>query len=191
MKKFLLILPISILLFSGCNSSSGNAELRVKAMCDCVQEVVDLSGLNALNIEDKLNEIDKNSDKEIKFSKCLFGVFEQMSKDLDELKQEEKKTYTKNFMKASIDCECTDKVMDLIPFDMLKVTLPLMKSEMERMISRKERNKSDYENTTSAADDYLNELSDTDAGSYDDYQKELDKAMKDAEKAIQELNEEL
>ncbi len=188
MRNSLFLLTVLVLLLTGCNGGAGNAELRANAMCDCVQEVVDLSGLDALNIEDKFKEIDKNSGKQIKFSKCLFGVFEQMSKDMDELKLEDKKTYTKNFMKASIDCECTDKVMDLIPFDMLKVTLPLMKSEMERMISRNERNKSDYENTSSAADDYLNELSDMGAGSYDDYQKELDQAMKDAEKAIEELN---
>jgi hypothetical protein len=133
MKRILLLLPLGLILLTGCNSSSGNAELRAKAMCDCMEGIIDFSSLNAVNIEDKFEEAMRKNDNQEKLSKCMLSVFEEISKDLDDLKQDEKKEYTKTLLKAGIDCDCADKMMDLIPYDLLKVGIPKMKKDIERM----------------------------------------------------------
>ncbi len=136
MKKKLFFLPVVIVALSGCGGSDGNAELRANAMCDCVKEIVDISSINATNIEDKMREIDRDKSKQTKYAKCLLGVLEGMNTDIADLNQEEKKGYTKTLLKAGIDCECTDKLMDNIPYDMLKIAMPSLKEEVERMESR-------------------------------------------------------
>jgi hypothetical protein len=188
MKRILFFIPVGLLFLTSCNSSSGKAELRANAMCDCIKDAVDLSGLTTINIEDKFEEIDKDKDKQVKFSKCIFSVFEEMSKDLDDLKQEEKKAYTKELLKAGIDCDCSDKLMDLIPFDLLKISLPMMKKELERTISRNESRKREYENDMSY--DYSSDAADEGSiNDYEAYQNEIDAAVQEAERAIEELSE--
>jgi hypothetical protein len=188
MKSILLTLPLLIVFLYGCSNSTSNAELRANAMCDCVKDAVDLSSLTAINIEDKFDDIDKNADKQVKFSKCIFGVFEEMTKDLDNLKQEEKKAYTKTLLKAGIDCDCSDKLMDLIPFDLLKISLPMMKSELERTISRNQERARESAEESIIDSSYPDEMNDLSSDDLDEYQKEIDEAVKEAERAMEELN---
>jgi hypothetical protein len=136
MKKLLIFLPIGMLVLYGCGGNSGNAELRANAMCDCVKEVVDITSINAANIEDKMQELNRDKVKQTKYAKCLLGVLEGMNKDIADLNQEDKKTYTKNLLKAGIDCDCADKLMDNIPYDMIKLALPSLKEEVARMESK-------------------------------------------------------
>ena len=136
MKKRLFLLPGLILIITACGGSTGNAELRANAMCDCVKEVVDISSINATNIEDKMREIDRDKAKQTKYAKCLLGVLEGMNTDIADLNKDDKKSYTKSLLKAGIDCECTDKLMDNIPYDMLNMALPALKEEVKRMESK-------------------------------------------------------
>jgi hypothetical protein len=101
-----------------------------------VKDVVDISSINATNIEDKMREIEQDNAKQTKYAKCLLGVLEGMNTDIAELNKDDKKAYTKSLLKAGIDCECTDKLMDNIPYDMLNVALPTLKEEVQRMESK-------------------------------------------------------
>jgi hypothetical protein len=136
MRNNLFLFSVLALLLTGCNGSAGNAEQRANAMCDCVKEVVDISSINATNFEDKMREIDRDKTKQTQYAKCLLGVIEGMNTDIAELNKDDKKAYTKSLLKAGIDCECTDKLMDNIPYDMLNLALPALKEEVQRMETR-------------------------------------------------------
>jgi hypothetical protein len=185
MKQILLLLPLGLFFLTGCNNSSGNAELRAKAMCDCFEDIIDISSLNAINIEDKFEEAMRDNSKQDKYGKCVLSVIEEISKDLDNLKQDEKKEYTKSLLKAGIDCECADKLMDIIPYDLLKVAIPKMKRDIEKSAEYRRKRESE-------ASDYYSEANTESpaAASYDgsnleyEYRDNTDEAIEQLEAAV-------
>ena len=187
MKRILLLLQLGLILLTGCNSSSGNAELRAKAMCDCMEGIIDFSSLNAVNIEDKFEEAMRKNDNQEKLSKCMLSVFEEISKDLDDLKQDEKKEYTKTLLKAGIDCDCADKMMDLIPYDLLKVGIPKMKKDIERMAEY--GRKREYEPATEGYYDEMAATTETapaaEAPDYPDYEADYSPDYMNEEAALE------
>jgi hypothetical protein len=78
--------------------------------------------------------------------------------------------------------------MDLIPFDLLKISLPMMKSELERTISRNQERARESAEESIIDSSYPDEMNDLSSDDLDEYQKEIDEAVKEAERAMEELN---
>jgi len=157
MKNLLLFVGISILLFScgGSDSSSSRAE----ELCDCVTKEIDLKGINSGNIEQRMQELDKDTYKQQTMARCFYGVMENIAKDLRTLNKEEKKKYSKELLKSWVDCECMDAAFENIPYDMLETSLPSLKSEIDNAF-----------NPSPPEDEYDYEMDDEEYG-YGDYEE--------------------
>lgn len=73
--------------------------------------------------------------------KCLLRIVKEMEEEISDLSKGEKKEYTKAFSKACIDTECTDIILDLIPYYLFGLALQEAKSE----INGQRRYRNEYE----------------------------------------------
>ena len=64
-----------------------------------------------------------------------------MEEEISDLSKNDKKEYTKAFLKACIDTECTDIGLDLIPYDLLGLGL----GEAESVINDQRRYRNEYD----------------------------------------------
>ena len=63
----------------------------------------------------KLSEKEKN-----KLGKCIAGVLEDVKDDMGDMKDEQKAEYIREFLKAAIDTDCTEKLMKDMEYDELE-----------------------------------------------------------------------
>ena len=133
MKIFLPSLLISSLFLASCGGNKGAD--RANALCDCVKGSVDLKNLDVTNPEKSMRDVSKENQK--KTATCVVSVAEGLAADMKDMNKEDKKAYTKVFMKGLVDCDCMDMILDKVPFDLINTAVPAMKKEVEREFDRK------------------------------------------------------
>lgn len=128
MKKQAPIYFLIIVLISCSPSVQETTNKRAKALCDCFENKVVFTGeLEDINKKiSRLTEKDKTS-----IANCVIEVGQSIETDLEKLKdKKEKKIYTKSLIKSLVDCDCTDKLMDNIPYEEYGKLLKDAKNEM-------------------------------------------------------------
>ena len=143
MKKiiYVTLLLIPLLYLSSCNGSEAKAKNRAEDLCDCLQDIGFNKQLSLKDIQDRefQREFERNAEEHL--PPCMLKVFRSIEKDIDHMSKKEKKAYTKTFLKSCIDTECSDIVLDNIPYDMMGYAL----NEAEEIIERKEKYRQEYD----------------------------------------------
>ncbi len=106
-----LVLGGSIFL-SSCGGSG--AEGYAEDLCDCMDEsgYMDEVGGGIFG----MGRSSGKRDAEEKMEDCALPILKEMHGEFKEMDDDEKKEFVKDFMKASIDTECSDQLMDNIPW---------------------------------------------------------------------------
>jgi hypothetical protein len=90
---------------------------------------------------------------------CALKVFREIEKDMDDMSKNEKKEYTKAFLKSCIDTDCADIALSLVPYDMMGLGLNEAENQLKRQRSyRSERKSREEEEETMEDYDDLEDL---------------------------------
>lgn len=133
MKKSIYILSVASMsiALSGCGGGKAEATNRAEDLCECLSDAGLDENVTFVALQD--GSMRKMQEKmQTQVPKCALKVFKAMEKDLDDLSKKEKKEYTKSFLKACIDTDCSDIVLGLIPYDMMGIGL----AQLEMMLNR-------------------------------------------------------
>jgi len=127
--KTVAIACIALVLVScgGAPSTSNHAE----SVCRCMNEA-GLEDISMSKVMDRRYMRDMENEAEEKLPPCLLNVVKEMAEDLDGLSKNDQTAYTKSFLKDCIDTDCSDKIIGLVPFDMMGLAL----GELEREVNR-------------------------------------------------------
>ncbi len=122
---------LSFLLLSGTlflSSCGSDASSYAEDLCDCMEEsgYTDQVGLGVFSMGSNSRE---KREAEEKMQECALPILKEMRDDFKDMDDDEKKEFVKEFVKASIDTECSDQLMDNIPWALV---MNGFKSLMER-----------------------------------------------------------
>ena len=180
MKKiYYLIIAVAISLTS-CNSNKAESAAsnesksadRAEEMCECLQDAGLDNSITISKLGDRRFQRDLERKMEKIVPKCLLRIVKKMEEEISDLSKNDKKEYTKAFLKACIDTECTDITLDLIPYDLLGLALEGAESE----INDQQRYGNEYE-------DYYEEYEEN------DYYEEYDEDVLDFYDELEEIEE--
>jgi hypothetical protein len=158
---------------SAASNESKSAD-RAKEMCECLQDAGLDNSITISKLGDRRFQRDLERKMEKIVPKCLLRIVKKMEEEISDLSKNDKKEYTKAFLKACIDSECTDITLDLIPYDLLGLAL----EEAESEINGQRRYRNEYEDYDEYYDEYdeiedaIIELEDAleDYDEYDEYE---------------------
>tara|TARA_B110000027_G_C15871737_1_gene191484 strand:+ start:21 stop:500 length:480 start_codon:yes stop_codon:yes gene_type:complete len=142
---------------SACGGVEADAAGHAKEMCECLQDAGLDNSISISKIQDRSFQRNLERKMEKTVPKCLLPIVKEMEEEISDLSKNDKKEYTKAFLKACIDTECADIALDLIPYDLLGLGL----GEAERQINGQRRYRNEYDDS----EDVLNDEYDD----YDDY----------------------
>jgi len=126
MKNFVFV-TISfalLILIASCGSDPVN---HADSICNCLKE----GGLNSSLSLMELDDLEDSMDEE-EVTACVLNVFRKMEDDMSDMSKNEKKEYTKEFLKGVVDTECSDLILNVVPYDMLGLALTGAESELLR-----------------------------------------------------------
>ena len=146
---------------------------RAKEMCECLQDAGLDNSITISKLGDRRFQRDLERKMEKIVPKCLLRIVKKMEEEISDLSKNDKKEYTKAFLKACIDTECTDITLDLIPYDLLGLALEGAESE----INGQRRYRNEYEDYDEDYDEY-----------YDEYD-EIEDAIIELEDALEDYDE--
>lgn len=131
------------LVLNGCGSGGveAAAEDYADELCTCLTEAGLDNSLSILSLQDRSFMRDMEDKMEDEIPTCALKVFRNIEQDLDDMSKNEKKEYTKAFLKACIDTDCSDIALGLIPYDMMGMGL----NEAESQLKRQRRYRNEYE----------------------------------------------
>jgi hypothetical protein len=132
MKKslFAFILPL-LLVFVGCSSPQSSAENHAEEICDCLKEIGVNKDLTIAKMQDREFMRDMEDKAERTLPAKMIKIMKAIEKDLSSLSKDDKKEYTRTFLKAIIDTDCADVLFENIPYDMMGIAIGEMEREME------------------------------------------------------------
>lgn len=133
MKKYLLIPILPLLVVAGCGSSESSAENHAEEICDCLKEIGVNKDLTIVKMQDREFMRGMEDKAERVLPGKILKIMKEVDKDLSSLSKDEKKAYTRAFLKAMIDTECADIALENIPYDMMGLAIGEMESEIEQM----------------------------------------------------------
>ena len=111
----------------GVPSTSSHAE----SICDCMNEV-GLEEMNLSKLSDRSFQRETERAAEEILPPCLLKVAKEMNEDIDALSKDDKVAYTRSFLKDIIDTDCSEKILSLMPFDAMGLSIGLMEKEIEK-----------------------------------------------------------
>jgi hypothetical protein len=79
----------------------------------------------------ELDDLEDSMDDE-EVAACVLNVFRKMEDDMSDMSKNDKKEYTKEFLKGVVDTECSDLILNAVPYDMLGLALTGAESELLR-----------------------------------------------------------
>lgn len=122
------------LLLSSCGGVKANANDHAEEMCECLQDAGLDNTVSIMKLQDRsyTRDLERNMEKTV--PRCMLPILKEIEEEINDLSKNDKKEYTKAFLKACIDTECADLALDMIPYDMLGIAL----GEAERQIERRE-----------------------------------------------------
>ena len=126
MKNFVFV-TISfalLILIASCGSDPVN---HADSICNCLKE----GGLNSSLSLMELDDLEDSMDEE-EVTACVLNVFRKMEDDMSDMSKNDKKEYTKEFLKGVVDTECSDLILNAVPYDMLGLALTGAESELLR-----------------------------------------------------------
>ncbi|PHR17272.1 MAG: hypothetical protein COA38_21000 [Fluviicola sp.] len=132
--KTALILVIGVA-FSSCDNNQSVTKVYAEKLCDCMSEIGLDKSINAADLNDrrKMRKMERTAERML--PECTLATLKKIEADLDEMNKAEKKEYTKAFLKNVIDTECSDVILQNVPFDMIG----LLVREVEREVGYSER----------------------------------------------------
>ena len=123
MKKMYFAFMITGLVLTSCGGA-GNPAGQANDICGCIDDTgIKLDGVeNPEDLDRKMDSrMNKLSEKEKnKLGKCIAGVLEDVKDDMGDMKDEQKSEYIREFFKAAIDSDCTEKLMKDMEYDELE-----------------------------------------------------------------------
>ena len=123
MKKMYFALMIIGLVLTSCGGA-GNPAGQANDICGCIDDTgIKLDGVkDPEDLDRKMDSrMNKLSEKEKnKLGKCIAGVLEDVKDDMGDMKDEQKSEYIREFFKAAIDSDCTEKLMKDMEYDELE-----------------------------------------------------------------------
>ncbi len=142
MKKTLysIFTAAMFLVLSGCGGIEGAAEDHAEDLCKCLTDAGLDNSLSILSLQDRSFMRDMEDKMENEVPTCALKVFRKIEQDLDDMSKNQKKEYTKAFLKACIDTDCSDIALSLIPYDMMGMGL----NEAESQLKRQRRYREEY-----------------------------------------------
>lgn len=135
MKKtiYSIFAALMFLVLNGCSAGVGaSTEDHANKLCTCLTEAGLDNSLSILNLRDGSFMKDMDDKMEEEVPTCALEVFRKMEKDIDDMSKNEKKEYTKAFLKSCIDTDCADIALSLIPYDMMGMGLNEAESQLKR-----------------------------------------------------------
>jgi len=171
MKRKMLHIPMLALLVgimlscSNKENAEGGSDAKAKSFAENYCKLAKEIGFNS---EFKLTEdyMNSNGDKmEEKFyanSEKLISIMKEMDTHIKTLNDEQKQQFTKNFLKAVIDTECSNLFLKEIPYSKMEDGI----KELEEQIARDKKRKN---NPEPVVEDYVEEDYAGTAEAYGDY----------------------
>ena len=134
--KIALVLIIGAT-FTSCGSNQAATKEHAEKLCDCMEEVGLDNSMNVADLEDrkKMREIERKAEQ--KLPKCTLAILKDIEADMENMNKTDKKEYTKSFLKNVIDTECSDVILQNVPFDMMGMLIGQLEKEVERAERRK------------------------------------------------------
>jgi hypothetical protein len=152
---FYFITAVSIAIaLSACGGVEADAADHAKEMCECLQDAGLDNSISISKLQDRGFQRDLERKMEKTVPKCLLPIVKEMEEEISDLSKNDKKEYTKAFLKACIDTECTDIGLDLIPYDLLGLGL----GEAESVINDQRRYRNEYDEYDEYERDDLEDL---------------------------------
>ena len=132
MKKGLLLFAVlSVLFGAGCSSQQSRAEAHAEEICDCLKEVGVNEDLNLLKLQDRdfVRKMERKAERIL--PKKILKIMKEIESEMADLSKNEKKEYTRSFLKAAIDTECADVALDNIPYDMMGLFIDMLERQID------------------------------------------------------------
>lgn len=141
LKNFLKITLVLIIgaVFTSCGSNEAATKNHAEKLCYCMEEVGLDKSMTLADLEDRdrMREMEKKAEETL--PKCALSILKEVESDMDELNKSEKKDYTKSLLKNIIDTECSDVILQQVPFDMIGILIMQLEKEVERADRRRKR----------------------------------------------------
>ena len=127
---------------SGCGGAEAKAENHAEELCTCLTDAGLDNSLNILRLNDRSFMRDMEDKFQNEVPECAMKVFREMEKDLDDMSKNQKKEYTKAFLKACIDTDCADIAINMIPYDRMGMAVDMLEDQLRRQQRyRRDRNR--------------------------------------------------
>ncbi|MDC3253052.1 hypothetical protein OAU25_02245 [Crocinitomicaceae bacterium] len=126
MKKTIYSILAFALLLTTVSCSGGNPSGHADEMCDCLKEGGFDNSISLMDLED----LEDSFEGEV--PACMLSVFRKIEDDMADMSKNDKKEYTKDFLKGVVDTECSDIILDVIPYDMFGLALTGAETELLR-----------------------------------------------------------
>jgi hypothetical protein len=148
----------TLLILSACGGAEAAAEDHAEELCSCLTEAGLDNSLSILTLQDRTFRRDMEDKMENEIPTCALKVFREIEEDMDDMSKNEKKEYTKSFLKSCIDTDCADIALSLVPYDMMGLGLNEAENQLKRQRSYRSERKSREEEETMEDYDDLEDL---------------------------------